>query len=119
VSRYGVLSVSNDGFHVNAIVEKPAPGTEPSHEVSIGRFLYTPEFFTLLDEGWKAHTAGEYYHIFALNRLMREGKVVYKQTEGLRLDTGEPEGFLEALLTYASTVPAWRKIIQDFAKRNL
>jgi UTP--glucose-1-phosphate uridylyltransferase len=118
VSRYGVLSVANDGFHVNAIVEKPAPGTEPSHEVSIGRFLFTPEFFALLEEGWKEHSGGEYYHIYALNKLMRAGKVVYKQTEGARLDTGEPEGFLEALLTYASTVPAWKKVIQDFARKN-
>jgi UTP--glucose-1-phosphate uridylyltransferase len=48
VSRYGVLSIADDGLHVNGIVEKPRTGTEPSHEVSIGRYLYTPEFFTLL-----------------------------------------------------------------------
>ncbi|MCX7829349.1 MAG: sugar phosphate nucleotidyltransferase, partial [Thermanaerothrix sp.] len=47
VSRYGVLDIATDGEHVRAIVEKPNRGTEPSHEVSIGRYLYTPEFFTL------------------------------------------------------------------------
>jgi UTP--glucose-1-phosphate uridylyltransferase len=83
VSRYGVLAIAKDGRRVDAIVEKPAPGAEPSHEVSIGRFLYTPEFFEFLEEGWKIHleeadragrAPGEYFHIYALNKLMAAGR---------------------------------------------
>lgn len=116
VSRYGVLDIAPDGRHVRAIVEKPAPGTEPSKEVSIGRYLYTPEFFDYLEEGWKAHAGGEYYHIYALNKLMAAGKVVYRRLSGSRLDTGEPEGYLDAILRYADTVPALRKVIDDYVK---
>ena len=39
VSRYGVIDPDPDGIHVRGFVEKPATGTEPSHEISIGRYL--------------------------------------------------------------------------------
>lgn len=114
VSRYGVLDIAADGTHVKGIVEKPAKGAEPSKEVSIGRYLYTSEFFDYLEEGWKSHSGGEYYHIYALNKLMESGKVVYKRLSGERLDTGEPEGYLEAILRYADTVPSLSKVIDGF-----
>ncbi len=114
VSRYGVLDIAADGKHVRAIVEKPVRGTEPSHEVSIGRYLYTPEFFTYLQEGWERHEGGEYYHVYALNKLMSEGKVVYQRLTGLRLDTGEPEGYLDAILRYADTIPSLKKVIDAY-----
>jgi UTP--glucose-1-phosphate uridylyltransferase len=123
VSRYGVLALAKDGMHVSGIVEKPARGNEPSHEVSIGRYLYTPEFFALLEEGWKKHLeeaekagkpAGEYFHIYALNKLMESGKVVYCPTEGERLDTGEPAGYLDAVLRYADTQSELRAVIDRY-----
>ncbi|HNY16168.1 MAG TPA: UTP--glucose-1-phosphate uridylyltransferase [Treponemataceae bacterium] len=123
VSRYGVLSIAKDGRHVSGIVEKPARGSEPSHEVSIGRYLYTPEFFTYLEEGWREHlaaaersgkAAGEYFHVYALNKLMESGKVVYCPTEGERLDTGEPAGYLDAVLRYADTKSELRAVIDRF-----
>ena len=118
VSRYGVLDIASDGRHVKGIVEKPARGTEPSKEVSIGRYLYAPEFFDYLQEGWERHQGGEYYHIYALNKLMDAGKVVYQRLSGTRLDTGEPEGYLDAILRYADTVPAYRKVLDDFIERR-
>jgi UTP--glucose-1-phosphate uridylyltransferase len=118
VSRYGVLDIASDGQHVRAIVEKPSRGAEPSHEVSIGRYLYTPEFFDYLAEGWERHEGGEYYHIYALNKLMEAGKVVYKRLSGQRLDTGEPEGYLDAILRYADTVPSLRAVVDDFIRRR-
>jgi UTP--glucose-1-phosphate uridylyltransferase len=118
VSRYGVLAPAEDDLHVTAMIEKPTKGTEPSHEVSIGRYLYTPEFFDYLEEGWKRYIragfTGEYFHTYALGKLMTDGKVVYKRTEGQRLDTGEPEGFLEALLTYADSIPGYREVIDRY-----
>ncbi len=123
VSRYGVLAVAPDGLHVRAMVEKPAPGTEPSKEVSIGRYLYTSDFFDLLAEGWDAHCAeaaragrevGEYYHVYALNKLMAEGKVARCAVEGTRLDTGDPAGYLEAILRYADSNAGLRPVIDRY-----
>ena len=119
VSRYGVVDPAADGVTVRGFVEKPAKGREPSHEVSIGRYLYTPEFFDLLEEGWARHTKGEYFHTYALDRLIAAGKVAYKRTEGERLDTGEPSGYLDAILRNAAADPALRPVLEAFAKREL
>jgi UTP--glucose-1-phosphate uridylyltransferase len=116
LNRYGIIDIAKDGLHVKNIVEKPPKGEEPSREVSIGRFLFIPEIFTYLDEGWKEHVnsgqEGEYYHIHAIRALCQAGRVVYKQAEGERLDTGEPAGFLQAVIQYAKKDPKLREIIK-------
>ena len=119
VSRYGVIDPEPDGVGVRGFIEKPRPGSEPSHEVSIGRYLYTPEFFDKLEEGWARHGSGEYYHSYALDRMIEAGKVVYKRIEGERLDTGDPAGYLEAILRNAAADPALRPTLERFAKLNL
>jgi len=119
VSRYGVVDPAPDGLTVRGFVEKPAPGREPSHEVSIGRYLYTPEFFELLAEGWAKHEKGEYFHTYALDRLIAAGRVAYCRLEGERLDTGEPAGYLEAILRNAAADPALRPVLERFARENL
>jgi UTP--glucose-1-phosphate uridylyltransferase len=135
LERYGVLAFGPDQKRVTGIVEKPHPGQEPSREASIGRYLYTPEFFTYLREEWeiylrshrmtgedctdpqKAAQLGEYYHIPALSRLMTEGKVVYVRASGERLDLGAPAGYLRAVLRYAAKSPELAAVITEEAQR--
>jgi len=118
VSRYGVIDPAPDGVHVRGFVEKPAPGTEPSREISLGRYLYTPEFFEILAEGWARHTSGEYYHAYALDRLIAAGKVAWAPVTGTRLDTGDPAGFLDALLRYAWEDPGYRGVLESFFREK-
>lgn len=119
VSRYGIVDPAPDGVGVRGFVEKPRRGEEPSHEVSIGRYLYTPEFFDNLEEGWAKHTGGEYFHTYALDRLIAAGKVAFKRVEGERLDTGDPAGYLEAILRDAWANPALRPVVERFARERL
>jgi UTP--glucose-1-phosphate uridylyltransferase len=114
VSRYGVVDPESNGIGVRGFVEKPPKGREPSHEVSIGRYLYTPEFFQWLEEGWKNHSGGEYYHSYALDRMIERGKVSFTRVEGRRLDTGDPAGYLEAILWNASQDPALKGALNAF-----
>ncbi len=116
LERYGILKLADDGLHVTDIVEKPAPGTEPSCEASIGRYLYTPEIFDLLEEGWSKHTSGEYFHTYALNKMMSAGNVVYCETEGERLDTGAPAGYLQAIIKYAMQDPELAEVLRSEVK---
>ncbi len=116
--RYGVLKLDTDGLHVMDIVEKPNPGEEPSREASVGRYLYTPELFDYLEEGWKAHAGGEYYHIYALKKLMEQRKVVYRELTGERLDIGSPEGYLRAVLTYASSRSDLSHVLREYLSRE-
>ena len=105
LERYGVLALAKDGVHVTDIAEKPTPGKEPSKEASIGRYIFTPDIFKYLKEGWKKHiesgNTGEYFHVYALKKLMDKKRVVYQTIEGERLDTGTPSGFLQAIIKYA------------------
>ncbi len=105
LNRYGVISIAPDGLHVAGIVEKPAPGQEPCREASIGRFLYAPDFLEQLAEEWKRHRQGEFFHTPAVLALARRNRVVFRRVEGQRLDTGEPGGYLEAIIRYARGVP--------------
>ena len=107
VSRYGVLDASRDGdlLRVHGIVEKPAPGTEPSHWVTYGRYLYTPAFFERLEEHAAAHAAsgaeGEFYPMGAMEDLARDGQLVSTILEGERRDTGTTLGYVKAFVEEA------------------
>lgn len=114
VSRYGIVDPEKDGVGVKGFVEKPARGSEPSHEVSIGRYLYTPEFFDRLEEGWAKHEKGEYYHTYALDRMIEAGKMAFARVAGTRLDTGDPAGYLEAILFNAASDPSLRPTLDAF-----
>jgi UTP--glucose-1-phosphate uridylyltransferase len=105
INRYGVISIASDGLHVTGIVEKPPKGEEPSREASIGRFLFAPGFLEELAEQRKRHGSGEFFHTPAVQSLAKRGQVVFRRVEGERLDTGEPTGYLEAILRYAETRP--------------
>jgi UTP--glucose-1-phosphate uridylyltransferase len=111
VNRYGLVSIAPDGLHVTGIVEKPPRGKEPSREASIGRFLYAPDFMEELADQWKRHGSGEFFHTPGVLALARRGRVVFKRVEGERLDTGEPSGYLEAIIRYADTVPELRRVL--------
>jgi UTP--glucose-1-phosphate uridylyltransferase len=120
LDRYGVLDLAADGLHVKGIIEKPVEGTAPSHEASMGRYLYIPEFFDHLEEGWRRHvergSGGEYFHVYALEQLMKADKVVFRRMEGERLDTGALPGFFEATLRYAKQFPELRAILKREAE---
>jgi UTP--glucose-1-phosphate uridylyltransferase len=115
IGRYGVLALMKDNLHVERIVEKPAPGTEPSKEVSIGRFLFLPEIFAKLKSELELHRGGEFLHTAGINALAKEGKVVYLRALGKRLDTGEPLGYFEAILEYARTLPEYVSVLKKYA----
>ena len=101
------------------MVEKPAPGSAPSKEASIGRYLYTPEIFKALHEAWAEHTGpGEFYHVDGLKKLCAAGKVIFKRVEGDRYDIGTPEGFLKATVAYACRVPEWEKVLIEEVKKR-
>ena len=58
LQRYGVVDLSgeepkNGNFPlITGMVEKPKDGQAPSQWISIGRYLYTAEFYEHLRKGW-------------------------------------------------------------------
>ena len=123
LNRYGVLKLAKDKIHVEGIIEKPAVGQEPSQEASIGRYLYTPDFFDYLAEGWHEHvkngSKGEYFHIYALEKLMKQNKVIYQALAGERWDIGEPSGYFRALLRYAQSNEELKAVWEEEKARTI
>lgn len=115
VSRYGVVDASPAGgmLPVRKIVEKPAKGTEPSKLISLGRYLFTPELFELLERDYKNHKGGEFYHISAINELASQGKLFASLVQGDRVDVGDKAGYLEGIIKYALS----RADLKDDAQR--
>lgn len=108
VSRYGVLETVTrpDGATgVLRIVEKPAPGSEPSKLVSFGRYLYTPEIFERLAVGLAAHGEGEFFPADAINQLGAGGRVVAAVVDSMRRDTGQPLDYLKTVVDLAMEHP--------------
>lgn len=120
ISRYGVIQPKEkDGITlVEKIVEKPAKKDAPSDMVSVGRYLFTSELLELLEEGYKRHQKGEFYHIDAINRLASENKVAAFRTEGLVLDTGEPDSYLMSFLQYVKKHPKGSIILDEFIRQQ-
>ena len=114
LERYGVVALADDGLHVTGIVEKPAPGTEPSRDISIGRYLYTPEIYRALRGRWERHRGGEFNYTEGVEELARQGRVVIQRMIGRRLDIGAPAGYLRSILEYAARDPELAAELDSF-----
>ena len=118
IERYATLAIDSDGEHVLDMIEKAPPGTEPSREASIGRFLYSASFLEALADGWAHHDGeSEYYHVEGLKRQMKDRGVVYCRFTGVRVDMGTPEGFLRAFVHHVADNPLYREILQEEISR--
>ena len=58
-------------------------------------------------------------HTPAVLALARRGRVVFRRVEGERLDTGEPGGYLEAIIRYARSVPELRRELERIISKDL
>ena len=114
LERYGVVALAEDGLHITGIVEKPPPGTEPSRDIAIGRYLFTPEIYPALRNRWKRHEGGEFNYTEGVEDLAREGRVVIQRMVGRRLDIGTPAGYLRSILEYGSRDPELAAEIEAF-----
>jgi len=102
-SRYGIIDAGGakgDVRPVQALVEKPAPGTAPSNLAVIGRYILTPDVF---DELSRQETgAGREIQLTdAMARLIGRQPFHGLAFEGQRFDCGDKLGFLEANIAFA------------------
>jgi UTP--glucose-1-phosphate uridylyltransferase len=103
VARYGVVATSSsDGnlHEVSDMVEKPAPGKEPSDLAILGRYVILPAVFEEL--GQTEPGAGREIQLTdAIKRTIGHHRVVALEFEGDYYDTGTVAGYLRANLTMA------------------
>jgi len=112
LKNYGVVSLSGktDGrvLAIDGMVEKPAPGTEPSNLTILGRYILQPEIFDALAEHEAAHdkgAAGEIQLTDAMHTLLESQPFYAVKYEGRSFDCGSKVGFLAANVAYALARP--------------
>jgi UTP--glucose-1-phosphate uridylyltransferase len=105
ISAYGCLDCTPDPKNprllaVKTMVEKPAPGTQPSQNAIIGRYILTPRIFDML-EHITPGAGGELQLTDGIKALLEHEKVYGFSYEGKRHDAGDKQGFLRATVELA------------------
>jgi UTP--glucose-1-phosphate uridylyltransferase len=109
--KYGVVALgeTSAGFGgrlapMTGMVEKPAPGTEPSDLFISGRYILQPEIFALLASQAKG-AGGEIQLTDGMARLMETQAFHALRYDGVTYDCGDKVGLLRANLAFAIAHP--------------
>ncbi len=101
--RYGVIAPkAQDGhlYEVETFVEKPAPGTAPSNQAIMGRYVLNPGIFKHLAKK-QVGVGGEVQLTDAIQMLNEEENVYAYDFQGKRYDVGETIGFVKTTIDFA------------------
>ena len=117
--KYGIVALESQDGRLNrmtGMVEKPAPGTEPSNLFISGRYILQPDIFEIL-ETQERGAGGEIQLTDAMATLMRRQDFHALEYEGVTYDCGDKIGLLRANVAFALRRPeladAARKAIQE------
>ncbi len=116
-SSYGIMDVPPSISRVlpmQGMVEKPAPGTQPSNLAAIGRYILSPDVMRHLGE-IEPGAGGELQLTDAIAREIAEKKNVYGfRFEGQRYDCGSKAGFLQATVAFGLAREDLRQELDEF-----
>ncbi|HEX7633919.1 MAG TPA: UTP--glucose-1-phosphate uridylyltransferase GalU [Noviherbaspirillum sp.] len=117
--QYGIVRVQSMGVRIHRIadiVEKPHPENAPSTLGVVGRYIFTPEIFGLL-ENVKPGSGGEIQLTDAIAAMLNTHPVLAYEFKGRRYDCGSKFGYLEASVMYALKHPAVADKFGDFIEQ--
>ena len=109
--KYGIIDpvkITDRVFRLKDVVEKPGPEKAFSDLAVLGRYVFTPEIFDMIEETPPDHT-GEIQLTDAFQRLLSIQSVYGVLYEGKRYDAGDKFGFLEATIELALKRPEYRE----------
>jgi UTP--glucose-1-phosphate uridylyltransferase len=116
--KYGIVALEGHDGRLNrmtGMVEKPAPGTEPSNLFISGRYILQPEIFDVL-QNQERGAGGEIQLTDGMARLMQSQPFHALEYDGTTYDCGDKLGLLRANVAFALRRPeladAARKAIQ-------
>ncbi|MBC7165890.1 UTP--glucose-1-phosphate uridylyltransferase [Phenylobacterium sp.] len=115
--KYGIVDLESQDGRLNkmrGMVEKPAPGTEPSNLFISGRYVLQPDIFPLLEKQGKG-AGGEIQLTDAMAELMKIQSFHALEYEGVTYDCGDKIGLLRANVAFALRRPD----LADSARRAI
>ena len=98
VSSYGVVNPEKMYDNISGVVgliEKPSPDKAPSDLCIVGRYIFTPEIFAMIEKTPRG-AIGEIQITDAMHLLLKQQSMYACEFEGKRYDTGTPLGMLKA-----------------------
>lgn len=98
--KYGVIAYENNWDHdgpIHAIVEKPKPLEAPSDFGVVGRYILTPEIFSILSKQLPDRN-GEIQLTDAIAEILNTQTVTALRFEGTRYDCGNKLGYMQATI---------------------
>ncbi len=117
VSSYGVIAPHGEGvnglYSVEQFVEKPKPEEAPSDLAIIGRYLLTPEIFSILEKQ-EAGAGNEIQLTDAIDTLNKTQRVFAREFTGKRYDVGDKFGFMKTSIDYALTHPQVKDDVKQY-----
>jgi len=120
-ASYGILDADAPRERLTSIrglVEKPSPENAPSNLAIIGRYILTPEIFSILDRK-ETGAGGEIQITDAMGHLLSIQSIYGYQYEGTRFDCGTKAGFQMANLAFAMERPDLKQMLVPFINQLL
>lgn len=118
-TSYGIIEprqVEERVYQVLSLVEKPRPEEAPSNLGVVGRYVLTPEVFTVLEKT-PPGKGGEIQLTDGLQLLLGQQKVYACLFNGTRYDTGTPLGLLKASVELALGRADLGPELRDYLRR--
>ena len=103
ISRFGAIDaeeVEPGVYRIKDMVEKPPLSEAPSDLAIIGRYIFTPDIFSAIEQTTPG-TGGEIQITDAMRILLKSRPIYALKLDGRRHDAGDKLGFLIATVEYA------------------
>ena len=116
--KYGIVATGGargNAFEITDMVEKPAPGTEPSNLYINGRYILQPRIMELLATQ-STGAGGEIQLTDAMLTMMKSDAFFGVTFTGRTFDCGSKAGFLEANIMLALKNPDTRDDVREMLK---
>lgn len=121
ISAFGVAAVedvADDVVKVNFLVEKPKREEAPSNLAVDGRYVLTPDIFTLIEET-RPGAGGEIQVTDAIQMQAAAGRCYGLRFSGVRYDTGTPLGYLTSSIAYGLKRPEIASGLREYMRQVL
>ncbi|QDK78163.1 UTP--glucose-1-phosphate uridylyltransferase GalU [Spirosoma sp. KCTC 42546] len=121
VNRYGIVggkSLSDRIWELNTLVEKPNIQDAPSNLAIAGRYILTPEIFSMLEQT-PAGKNNEIQLTDAMLLLLKRENLYAHRIEGKRHDIGNKLDFLKTTVEFALKRPEFADKFRSFLEEIL
>ena len=121
VSRYGIaggINLSDRVLQLNELIEKPDRKHAPSNLAIAGRYILTPEIFSVLEKTPRGK-GNEIQLTDALKLLLKKEGIIATIIEGKRYDIGNKMDFLKTTVDFALKRKEFAEEFEKFLRETI